>query len=192
MSRVRSKKVAAQLQTLARGINLECGCGDQFRLIKASLPALGLVERHRDDGDRALVEKACLSKEDSKSNDCFRQHSSQHVGCRAHPVELQQVNQFAQAAVVAAVSHCPVKRTIDAAANRDIAAHRQSRVSAKDESTRSPQTEQIFPRIGLIPETQSRHTGRREMFSSGSPQIRQSEGNRTEKRPSAALRTQVR
>src|SRR5450755_2396271 len=52
--------------------------------------------------------------------------------------------------------------------------------------------EHILPRTGRTPARQSGHTGSREIFSRGSPHRRQSEGNRTEKRLSAARLTQVR
>jgi hypothetical protein len=51
--------------------------------------------------------------------------------------------------------------------------------------------EHILPRTGRTPNRQSGQTGSREIFSRGSPQRRQSEGNRTEKRLSAAWRIQL-
>src|SRR5580658_763760 len=64
--------------------------------------------------------------------------------------------------------------------------------SAKEESIRSPQMSQTLPPTGRIPARQSGQTGRRDRFSWGSPQMRQSDGNKTEKRLSATRLTQGR
>src|SRR5258707_7152481 len=52
--------------------------------------------------------------------------------------------------------------------------------------------EHTLPPIGRMLATQSRQTGSREIFSRGSPQMRQSDGNRTEKSPSATRPGQIR
>src|ERR1700691_2356674 len=52
--------------------------------------------------------------------------------------------------------------------------------------------EHTFPRMGCTLPTHSGHTGSREIFSKGSPQRRQSEGNRTEKRLSATWVVRIR
>jgi hypothetical protein len=56
--------------------------------------------------------------------------------------------------------------------------------------SRSPQTVQTPPAIGRMSERQSAHTGSREIFTRGEPQIRQSEGKKAAKRLSAAALTQ--
>src|ERR1700704_343813 len=60
------------------------------------------------------------------------------------------------------------------------------------ENTRSLQMEHTFPLRGWMPSRHSSQTGRREIFLSDTPQIRQSEGNRTAKRLAAAWVAQVR
>src|SRR5579884_2546326 len=48
--------------------------------------------------------------------------------------------------------------------------------------------EHTLPPIACISPKHSGHTGKREMFSRGKPQMRQSEGNKTENTPSEARR----
>src|SRR6266404_220381 len=51
----------------------------------------------------------------------------------------------------------------------------------------SPQISHVVPRIGLMQETHCGHTGKREIFSKGVPQIRQSEGKRAANKPWATV-----
>ena len=119
------------------------------------------------------------------AGESLRQHASEDTRRGTHAVVLQQVNQFAQSALIAAIGHRPIKGTIDAPAHRTSPETIVIPFAHRTESTRSPQIEQTLPRMGSILARQSGQTGSREIFSRGSPQMRQSEGNRTEKRLSA-------
>jgi hypothetical protein len=65
-------------------------------------------------------------------------------------------------------------------------------VTAYGEKSRSPQTAQTPPAIAGMASRQSWQTGRREIFTRGVPQMRQSEGNKTAKRLAAILLVQRR
>src|SRR5580704_17477893 len=64
-------------------------------------------------------------------------------------------------------------------------------LTAYGENSRSPHMTQTPPSIAGMASRHSWQTGRREIFTSGVPQMRQSEGNKTAKRLSAILRVQL-
>ena len=81
---------------------------------------LGLIQGHRDDQDRLPVIQSALKHGVLKIRlECgpgLRQHASQDLGGGAYTVVLEQVNQFAQPTLIAAVGYGPLKWT-DAAAH---------------------------------------------------------------------------
>ncbi len=160
------------------------GARNQFSLVEAALAKLGAVQGHRDHGHgvrRKLRFERC---------DRLGQHSSKNIGRRAHAAILQQMNQFAQSAFVAAVSGRTRKGRFDAAAQPapGLACGAGNRIWGKqplaaDGADSAP--------IACMASRHSWQTGRREIFTSGVPQMRQSEGNKTAKRLSAIWRAQL-
>jgi hypothetical protein len=106
------------LEVRARRIKLQRSTRDQFRLIEPALTPLCLEERHRDNRNAPGVEQAGFFKRRLECSDGLGEHASEHIGRRTHAVELQQVNQLAQSAVITAVGYGTAKRTFDAAAYR--------------------------------------------------------------------------
>src|SRR5208337_4841307 len=75
----------------------ERGLGDQLRLIEAALRLLVRMQRHGHDGDKAGGQRRI------ESGNRIGEHASQNLGRWPNLAELQQMNQIAQSAVVAAV-----------------------------------------------------------------------------------------
>src|SRR5579872_2727556 len=81
----------------AGGLQLDGSSGDQFRLVESSLTRFPGVQRHGHN-QNFRIRKMWL-----QLFDCLSEHSSQNVRGRPDSVVLEQMNQFAQAAVVATV-----------------------------------------------------------------------------------------
>ncbi len=116
------QQVGRKLQMIGRRIELQRGMSNQFRLIEFTLPPLGLIEWHRDYQDRLLVihpplEPGLLELRIERGQG-LREHPAQDIGGGSHTVVLEQVNQFAQPAVIAAIGYRTLKGTVDAPADR--------------------------------------------------------------------------
>ena len=117
--------------------------------------------------------------------DRLRQHAPKNIRRRAHAAILQQMNQFAQPAFIAAIGNGARENRLDAAAQS------ASRLAVEDQQSRKGKTAarrkwcRFRPSMGCMASRHSWQTGRREIFTSAVPQMRQSEGNKTAKRLSA-------
>ena len=98
---------------------------------------------------------------------CFRQHAAQDHGSRPHLFIFQQVNQFAQPAVVAAIGHRSGKGRLHSSAQTTASFAQRRHRPHTDSATALRTLEQTPPAMGRISERQGGQTGRREMFIRG-------------------------
>ena len=96
----------AAIHALLRRIKLQRAARDQFRPLEPALAPLGPGKRHGKCQHRRLLKHSLLEPGVFKSRlqigRDLGQHASQILGRRVHAVVVQPVNQFAQAAVIAA------------------------------------------------------------------------------------------
>jgi len=86
------------------------GAGNQLGLVEATLAQLACVQRHRNHHHR------CPGPAGIQPARRFRQHAAQDRGGRPHLFIFQQVDEFAQPAVVTAIGHRSGERRLQAPA----------------------------------------------------------------------------
>ena len=91
------QRCAIQYQLLARRLQLQRSPRDQFRLVEAPLAQLARMQRNRNHDNGAIPERGL------QSSNNLGQHAPQDVRRRPHVLIFQQVDQFAQTAIVAPV-----------------------------------------------------------------------------------------
>ena len=148
---------------------------DEFRLIEPALTTLRRVQR---DGNHQYRFR------DIQLADRLGQHPAEYIRSGLDLPIFQQMNQLAQFAIIRTVGASLVKQRSRLPA---IAAAMRFIRDAQVPIMPSPQIAQVSIEIGEIAERQSRHTGSREIFSSGAPHRRQSEGKSAANRPWATI-----
>ncbi len=107
-----NQKVSRNAESIRARHGFQGSARDQFGLIKSTLTPFRFEERYRNQEDRFRRE---LGLQLSKS---IGKHTAEDIRSRANAVVLQQVNEFAQPFVIAAVSDGALKGAIELAASR--------------------------------------------------------------------------
>ena len=105
-----NQHTGAKLEPIRAGQLLERDARDQVRLVEAALGLLARMQRNRDDLNGALWQRSL------EGGDGVPHHAPEHRRGGTNLLILEQVDQVAQAAVVASVSHCPLERRMQALA----------------------------------------------------------------------------
>jgi len=89
----------AQLESAACRIQFRGSTSDQFGLVESALMQLSRMQGHRHNQNFFFCGKKWL-----QTFDCFGEHASQNISGRSNLVVFEQMNQFAQTAVIAPIS----------------------------------------------------------------------------------------
>jgi hypothetical protein len=92
-----------QIESLRTGQLLQCGPGNHLRLVESALGLLALVQGHGNHQNFPTGHHLFQIGND------FRQHMAENYGSGSNLLELKQMNQVAQSAVVATASNRPLK-----------------------------------------------------------------------------------
>ena len=90
-----------------RRIDFQRGARNQFCLVEAALAKLGAVQTAP-----GLQPRTSAAKLRFERCNRFRQHASKNVRRRTHAAILQQMNQFAQSAFIAAIGDARARRAV--------------------------------------------------------------------------------
>src|SRR5580693_4293800 len=104
------QQTKAQLEATGRRLHFQSGPGDQFGLVESSLSEFRGVQRDRHN------QKFGVAKERLQIFNCFHQHAAQDIRRRSNLVIFEQMNEFTQTALIAAVGCCFDVRRFETAA----------------------------------------------------------------------------